>query len=115
MEEGTNGRHLIINIKKIKNKELLKTVDQLKNILDTIVQLANLNVIGYIGHQFYPVGATAIYLLSESHLSAHTYYQKRSCSIDIYTCNFNTNFDLILEYLYLVFDHPYIDSIVEYR
>jgi len=36
--------------------------------------------------RFEPVGLTAIYLLSESHVSVHTYPEQRSLFFDAFTC-----------------------------
>jgi len=37
-------------------------------------------------HHFSPYGITAIALLSESHMSIHTYPEKRYAAVDIFTC-----------------------------
>lgn len=37
-------------------------------------------------HQFKPQGVTLILLLSESHISIHTWPEKGCAAIDIYTC-----------------------------
>ena len=37
-------------------------------------------------HKFEPIGFSILYLLSESHLSVHTFPEKNHISFDIYTC-----------------------------
>lgn len=43
-------------------------------------------VIQTISHKFTPQGVTAISLLSESHISVHTWPEKKEAAFDIYTC-----------------------------
>jgi len=49
------------------------------------------NVVGECSHQFKkdnsPYGATMIYLLSESHLSVHTFVDERKITLDLFTCD----------------------------
>ena len=60
-------------------------------ILDEIVEKLKLNVGGECSHQFqnnnYPYGATMIYLLSESHLSVHTFVDEGKITLDLFTCD----------------------------
>jgi S-adenosylmethionine decarboxylase len=39
-----------------------------------------------MSHQFKPQGVTAICLLSESHISIHTWPEKREAAVDVFTC-----------------------------
>lgn len=47
---------------------------------------AGANVLNYQWHQFEPHGVTCLVLLSESHLSIHTWPEKGSAAVDIFTC-----------------------------
>jgi S-adenosylmethionine decarboxylase len=53
--------------------------------------------VGQTQKQFEPIGATMLYLLSESHLSIHTYPEKNYCAIDVYCCNLNLNVPEIIK------------------
>ena len=59
--------------------------------MDRVVQELNLNVVGECSHQFkkdnVPYGATMVYLLSESHLSIHTFVDEGKITIDLFTCS----------------------------
>ena len=81
---------LIIDVKNIESDKL-KTVESLKPFMDKVVQELNLNVVGECSHQFkkdnVPYGATIIYLLSESHLSIHTFVDEGKITIDLFTCS----------------------------
>jgi S-adenosylmethionine decarboxylase len=39
-----------------------------------------------MSHQFSPQGVTAICLLSESHISIHTWPEKGEAAVDVFTC-----------------------------
>ena len=98
------GKHLIADIYNINNVELLSTVEGVKPLLDMIVKIGKLNVLGEIKHQFQPKGATILYLLSESHLSIHTYPEKNYVAIDLYCCNPLIDMVEILEIIYNYFN-----------
>ena len=84
------GKHILIDIKNVDSNKL-KLVDDMKLFLNTLVEELNLNVVGECLHQFeknnYPYGATLIYLLSESHLSVHTFVDEGKITLDLFTCD----------------------------
>ena len=84
------GKHILIDIKNIESDKL-KLVEDMKLFLDRIVEELKLNVVGECSHQFeknnYPYGATLVYLLSESHLSVHTFVDEGKITLDLFTCD----------------------------
>jgi len=93
---------MICDIKNIKNKELLNDINQIKQVLDTICEKENYSILGRLEHQFEPEGLTILYLLSESHISIHTFPEREYAALDIYTCREypdNSVYDRIYEYL----------------
>lgn len=85
------GTHIIIDISDIKDNELLKYESTIIPLLNKIVDKYQLNVVGKAIHQFQPFGVTGVYILSESHLSIHTFVDERNVAIDLYTCTKFTN------------------------
>ena len=81
------GTHLIVNLYDIPDTDLLSYLWRCRPILDNIVDKLNLTVVNQAGHQFEPIGYTFAYVLSESHLTIHTYPEYNSCYIDIFCCN----------------------------
>ena len=69
--------------------------------MDKVVQELNLNVVGECSHQFkkdnVPYGATMVYLLSESHLSIHTFVDEGKITIDLFTCSLSVENEKIKE------------------
>ena len=105
----TKGTHIILDIYDIScndndndngndndNNEILKYESSIIKILDLIVEKFNLNVVAKAVHQFQPFGVTGVYVLSESHLSIHTFVEEKKVSLDLYTCNsFNRCYEFI--------------------
>lgn len=98
------GQHLILNIHNILNNDLLKTVDGIKPLMEKIIKDLNLTVVGELSHQFKPYGATLLYLLSESHLSAHSFVDERCLTMDLYCCNEKINLSDAIEIVYKYFN-----------
>lgn len=98
------GIHLLIDVYNILNNELIKTVEGIEPLMIKIIEEIELNVKGKLLHQFEPFGATLLYLLSESHLSIHTYYEEKCVAIDLYCCNPNIDINKALEIIYDYFN-----------
>ena len=109
------GRELIVDIEDIENYLVLENIYGVKPLMEEIIQRCKLNVVSQCEYQFSPVGATMLYLLSESHLTVHTYPEKRACSINLYTCNPNTDLNDALDIIYGFFKQPYITKKIMIR
>ena len=98
---------MICDIKGIRNTELLNRLDQVRFILNVICEKSEFTVLDVIEHQFEPEGFSILYLLSESHISIHTFPERQYFALDIYTCREYDNNDIyneIYEYLVGIFD-----------
>ena len=62
---------------------------RLKKILRDIAKACNLTILRTSTHQFEPYGVTSLFLLSESHLSIHTWPEHGKFAMDVYSCNDN--------------------------
>jgi len=85
-EANSSGKHLIADIQDVENVSML---DDLKNVsifFDSICEKYDLHILHKIDHVFQPQGFSLIYMLSESHISIHTFPEKRYAAIDLYTC-----------------------------
>ena len=71
------GRELIADVEDIENDLLLETIDGVKPLMEKIIEACKLNIVGKCEYQFTPKGVTMLYLLSESHLTIHTYPEKK--------------------------------------
>ena len=101
-EDKTSGKHMICDIKEIKNHELLNNSTRIKETLNSICEKYNYTILNKVEHEFEPQGLTVLYLLSESHISIHTFPEREYFALDIYTCrNYsdNTVYEEIYDYL----------------
>ena len=74
--------------------------------MDKIVNEYKLNVVSKASYQFQPFGATIVYVLSESHLSIHTFVEERKIAMDLYTCSFFKNAEQIPIFITSVIGFP---------
>ena len=102
------GKELIVDVENIEDYTVLKTIEGIKPLMEKIIETCELNVVGKCEYQFSPFGATMLFLLKESHLTIHTYVEERACSINLYTCNNNTDFIAVLDIIYTFFKHPFM-------
>jgi S-adenosylmethionine decarboxylase len=77
---------MIIDLKEIKNDVLIHDLDKIKQLLDNICNKYDFSILNKSEHIFEPQGLTILYLLSESHLSVHTFPERKYIAIDLYTC-----------------------------
>lgn len=109
------GTHIIIDIKNIDNNEPLKYTNTIAIILDKIVAKFKLSVVSKVLHQFTPFGVTGVYVLSESHLSIHTFVEEKKIAMDLYTCaEFNNSLDVI-EFIRIIFEPCICNYKIIYR
>lgn len=99
-----SGRHILIDCYNIENVDLIKKCETLHELMNDIIKKLKLNVVNYFTYDFKPQGASMVYLLQESHLTIHTYPEKNSLSLDLYTCNLNTDLNEVCHIVYEFFN-----------
>jgi S-adenosylmethionine decarboxylase proenzyme len=86
------GKQILIDVKNIDSNKL-KLVEHIKPFMNLLIDELKLNVVGECSHQFEkdnnPYGVTMVYLLSESHLSIHTFVDEGKITLDLFTCDIN--------------------------
>lgn len=96
------GKHMIADIYEIKNSLLLNDKFLLNEMLKNICNTYDFEVLNIVDYSFQPFGCTILFLLSESHMSIHTFPEKNHLSFDIYTCreyNDDKEYNQIFNYL----------------
>jgi S-adenosylmethionine decarboxylase len=81
----THGTHVIAELSGC-SKERLNDPQHMDRVFTRAIQLAGATLIQKVSHKFEPHGLSLVYVLSESHLSIHTWPEKQYASVDIYTC-----------------------------
>jgi S-adenosylmethionine decarboxylase len=95
------GKHYLLNLYGCSFNSLNDEY-YLSDLLEDAANASGATVIKTIFKKFEPQGVTAICLLSESHISIHTWPEKGEAAVDIFTCgecNPKIGCDLIIEKL----------------
>lgn len=79
-------KHVIADAYDVSNVDALKNLSALQNVVREVARSLQLTVVAEAGHQFEPFGATCVLVLAESHLSAHTWYERNQVHLDLFTC-----------------------------
>ena len=85
-EYNYSGKHMICDFKEIKNIHLLNNSEELNKRLKLVCEKYCFTILQESCHNFMPIGCTILFLLSESHISIHTFPEKNHIAFDIYTC-----------------------------
>jgi S-adenosylmethionine decarboxylase len=92
------GRHVIAELLG-GNPNLLNDERYLRAALKEAAERAGGNVLDVTSHKFTPQGVTALALLSESHISIHTWPEHGYSAVDVFTCGSHTNPQLACDFL----------------
>jgi S-adenosylmethionine decarboxylase len=79
------GDHYLLNLFDC-DPDILNDEEFIKRLLDDAAYCAKMTVLNITSYKFYPQGVTAIALLSESHMSIHTWPETGKAAVDVYTC-----------------------------
>jgi S-adenosylmethionine decarboxylase proenzyme len=103
------GKHLFLTAHGVRDKAVLETLETGLPLFKEIVAACDLHVVNECGHQFEPHGYTYVFLLSESHMSVHTYPEYGSFYLDIFCCNKEFNPRKALETVKKLFGTEIVD------
>ena len=92
------GKHALIDLSGC-DSEIIRNHRLIQDILVRATDIAKIKILGSIDHFFTPQGYTAVLLLEESHLSIHTWPEHNYISIDLYSCNLQTDFTAVKQFL----------------
>ena len=83
------GRHVIIELWGC--SDAINDAEQVKTAMLDAVRAANATLLNIYVHTFSPQGVTGVAVLSESHLSIHTWPEHGYVAADVFTCGTTTN------------------------
>jgi S-adenosylmethionine decarboxylase len=87
------GVHILLNLGGCPS-HLLERVSTSLDFGSQAISNAGLMEVGIQSHQFQPYGATVLFLLSESHLSIHTWPERGVVACDIFCCTDKQSLDM---------------------
>ncbi|MAG78591.1 adenosylmethionine decarboxylase [archaeon] len=86
------GIHILANLYECKNESILLDENLLEKEIKRLIEKSGLGIVGKCFYKFKNAGVTGIFLISESHVSVHTWPEKNnSINLDIFTCNVSGN------------------------
>ena len=83
--DGAVGRHCIAELSG-GCPHLLNDEDYIKRSLEEAASKSGATLLNIASHKFDPQGVTAVALLSESHISIHTWPEHGYAAVDAFTC-----------------------------
>ncbi|HEU4964451.1 MAG TPA: adenosylmethionine decarboxylase [Bacilli bacterium] len=98
MDYSTYGRHVAVDAWGI-NFDLINNAEKLEKHMVEAAEKSGATVLSVQHKQFEPQGATVLVLLSESHLSIHTYPEKGFAAMDCYTCGDTVDPEVAINHL----------------
>lgn len=92
------GCHIVAEMS-LCDPEILTDLDRVKVAMIQAAEEANAEVREVAFHRFTPHGVSGVVVISESHLSIHTWPEIGYAAVDIYTCGAHTDPMKALQYL----------------
>jgi S-adenosylmethionine decarboxylase proenzyme len=84
------GRHLLLELYNC-DRKLLNQVEPVENILKKTAIAANATIIESAFHHFSPYGVSGVVVISESHLTIHTWPEYGYAAVDVFSCDTEMN------------------------
>jgi S-adenosylmethionine decarboxylase len=82
------GKHVILDLWGCKN---LDSSEMIRKTLKEAVEICHVTLIEIKIHTFLPHGISGIALISESHISIHTWPEYKYAAVDVFTCGKNVD------------------------
>lgn len=98
MAFSTFGRHVTMDLRDV-DFDKLNDVDFLKATMVEAVNRCGATIVGESFIKFNPQGVTGVLVLSESHLSIHTYPEEGFAAVDCYTCGTTVDPEVACDYM----------------
>jgi S-adenosylmethionine decarboxylase len=81
----TLGHHYIVEGSGC-NPDVISRVEQVEQVLVRAAEVADVQIWSISFHRFRPMGVSGVVVISESHLSVHTWPEVGYVALDIFTC-----------------------------
>lgn len=96
------GRHILAEFYNC-DENLMNDTDFIEKALNDAAKVAGATVVDSVFHNFNPWGVSGVVVISESHLTIHTWPEYRYAAIDVFTCGDDVNPWKAFEHLKTVF------------
>ena len=96
---GYLGRHILVEMYRC-DKTSLNDPVYLEETLSHAAHLAGASIVSRTFHHFAPYGVSGVIVISESHLTIHTWPEYGYASLDLYTCGNDTDSRKAFDYIH---------------
>ncbi len=93
----STGKHMICDLTNVRNVARLESMESMHELLEDVCNKYDFTILTKSQHKFEPHGLTILYMLSESHISIHTFPEKQYLALDLYTCREYEDDEVYLE------------------
>ena len=97
-ENTTLGYHVLVEMYHC-DKNFLDNPQYLEEVLSDAARIAGATIVSQVFHHFNPQGVSGVVVISESHLTIHTWPEYGYASLDLYTCGNSTDSDKAFQYI----------------
>lgn len=95
---NTLGYHYVVEASGCDPK-VLEDAKELKRIMLEAAKIGEMEVRSTYFYKFSPRGVSGMLIVSESHISIHTWPEKGYAAVDVYTCDTDSKPEKALEYI----------------
>ncbi|WP_461867110.1 adenosylmethionine decarboxylase [Thermococcus sp.] len=81
------------------DEEILQNADRIRQIFLEAAKIGNMEVKASYFFKFSPTGVSGMVIVAESHISIHTWPEKRYAAIDVYTCGGTADPEKAVDYI----------------
>ena len=79
------GRHLLLELFDC-DSDAINNLEAVKSALVEAAKRAQATIVDVVFHEFNPFGVSGVVVITESHLSIHTWPEYRYAAVDIFSC-----------------------------
>lgn len=90
MELKALGKHILIEYFNC-DKAIMEDNKRIEELMNEAARVADATIVDSVFHHFNPYGVSGAVIISESHLTIHTWPEYGYASVDIYTCGDEVN------------------------
>ncbi len=92
-------KHVLFDLKQCLITPPLDDEEYVKETLIEAAKIGKLEILKVDTHKFEPYGVTGYALLSNSHLSVHTWPEDDIARCDLFSCNPDTDYKAVIQYM----------------
>lgn len=92
------GYQVLIDIYEC-NYEKMEDLEYVKDMMKELAKILNTNIRQVAFEKFEPYGISGVLIISESHITIHTWPEYRYAGIDIFTCSKKVEYDKAIDFV----------------